>query len=103
MTEEPTLEQRRRRLAARLLDEAQRLLDQMHQEHVTKGFSAGKVLKFTTPEPPIAEKKNLMIAAAIAIDKHLKLEQFDDKDKSGYALVDAFIDRLVGDPPTPTD
>jgi hypothetical protein len=95
----PTLEERRRVLAGRLLDEARSLMDEMHQPHTIKGFSAGKVLRYSMDEPPVDVKKNLMIAAAIAIDKHLKLEQFDDKDRSGYAMVDAFFDRIVGDRP----
>lgn len=97
------LEKRRAALSARLLEEARRLLDEIHQPCVVKGFSAGKVLSYRMPEPSAAEKRNLMVAAAVAIDKHIVLERYDTKDDKGYALVDRFIDVLMGPEPTPVE
>ncbi len=101
--EEPTLEQRRAALEVRFLQEARRLLDKTHEPLTTFGFSAGKVLKYRTREPGVSQIKELMIAAAVAVDKANALGRFaETKDNKGFAAVDAFITALMGDPPTPT-
>jgi len=94
------MKRRRRELASIYLDEARRLLDEMHQPVIVKGFSAGKVLKTRLDEPDTMGKRNLMVASAVAIDKSLVLEKFDNPDKQGLALVDAFIEHLAGPKPT---
>lgn len=103
MSKEQTLEERRAALELRLLDEARRLLDKLHQPMRTRGFSAGKVLGYTMPEPSTTQAKELVIAAAVMIDKSLVLARFaETKNKDGYAAVDAFIANLMGQAPTPT-
>ncbi len=101
-----TLEERRANLSSRLLEEARRLLDEIHEPYELVGFSAGKVLRTTLNEPQTGSKRDLMVAAAIAIDKHAVLERLGEKQDKGYGLVDQFIDHLLGprpEPPTPVD
>lgn len=79
----------------RLLEEANRFLDDLHRPHVAFNFG-GKDNSYNEremPEPPIADKRNLMTAAAIAIDKHLAVEKHDHSGES-HASVDAWLDAM---------
>ncbi|TFI30156.1 helix-turn-helix domain-containing protein [Streptomyces sp. 4R-3d] len=69
------LEERRQLLATRFIDIAEDSLDRIYQETTVYSFG-GKNNDYndhTFPEAPIAERVKLMTAAAIAVDKSLKL------------------------------
>jgi transposase-like protein len=82
----------------RFLDEANRLLDQMHQPHVAYNFG-GKDNTYEEhefPEPPVDAKRTLITAAAIAYDKHLAQERHDADDGQGLSAVDAWLRGMLG-------
>ncbi|MEU3162914.1 hypothetical protein [Streptosporangium sp. NPDC006930] len=63
----------------RLLVKANEFLDQMDAEHVAFNFG-GKDNTYNEkrlPRPPVSDLRNLMTAAAVAIDKHLVIEKHD--------------------------
>lgn len=68
----------RAELAQRLMDEANRLLDQLHEPHVAFNFGGrdNTYAEETLDEPPIREKRDLVLAAQVCsrevreIDKH---------------------------------
>jgi transposase-like protein len=65
----------------RFLDEANHLLDELHRPHIAFNFG-GKDNTYAEHElraPPPAEKRNLIVAAATAFDKHLAAERHDGK------------------------
>lgn len=83
----------------RFLDEANRLLDQLHQPHTAYNFG-GKDNTYEEhefPEPPVDAKRTLITAAAIAYDKHLAQERHDADDGSGLSAVDAWLRGMLGE------
>lgn len=63
----------------RFLEEANLFLDDLHRPHTVFNFG-GKDNTFNSmefPEPPTADKRNLMVSAATAFDKHLVGEKHD--------------------------
>lgn len=63
----------------RFLDEANRLLDELHEPHMVFNIG-GRDNVYTEhllPEPPTADKRNLIVSAATAFDKHLKADLHD--------------------------
>lgn len=89
----------RARLARRFLDEAHSALDSMHAETVIYNFG-GKDNTYnekTVPEPPTGDKRNLMIIAATAADKHVVLDRHDS-DTTGLAAVDSWLLFMSGKP-----
>jgi hypothetical protein len=86
---------RRAGLIHRFMDEADKLLTELHRPHTVIGFSGGHALEVPLDEPPPGDKRSLMTAAAIAIDKSLALERHDH-DEGGLAAVDAWLREVVG-------
>lgn len=85
----------RARLARRFLDEAHRALDAMRQPYTAFNFG-GKDNTYAEremPEPPTGDKRNLMVIAATAADKHMALDHHDS-DVKGTAAVDAWLDAM---------
>jgi transposase-like protein len=79
----------------RFLEEANRFLDDLHRPHTVFNFG-GKDNTFNSqefPEPPIADKRNLIISAATSIDKHLAVEKHDNSGES-HAAVDAWLTEM---------
>jgi transposase-like protein len=77
--------QRRERLAARMLDMAERALDDMIKPATVFNFG-GKDNTYNERElskPPTADQRNLATIAAIAVDKHAVLERFDSAGAAG--------------------
>ncbi|MFI1371335.1 helix-turn-helix domain-containing protein [Streptomyces longwoodensis] len=86
------LEERRVILAEALQADAEQLTEQLWQPSVVFNIG-GKDNEYTEhelPEPPADAKKALMSAAALAIDKSLKLCP-PDTDMEGLAAVDAWL------------
>lgn len=70
---------KRAALASRLLAKANELLDQMDQPITVWNFG-GKDNTFNSvvvDRPPISDQRNLMTAAAVAIDKHIVIDRHD--------------------------
>lgn len=90
----------RARLARRFLEEAHRALDAMHAETVIWNFG-GKDNTYnerTVSEPPTGDKRNLMVIAATAADKHVVLDKHD-ADTGNLAAVDEWIVFMKGKAP----
>ncbi|NUS78476.1 MAG: helix-turn-helix domain-containing protein [Streptomyces sp.] len=104
MTEEATrarkadLEERRVILAEALQGDAERLTEQLWEEHWVFNFGGkdNTYEKRLLPEPPADAKKNLMAAAGIAIEKSSKLVPPDRGDQEGLAAVDAWLRGMIG-------
>lgn len=81
----------------RLLEKANEFLDQMDRPHLAFNFGgkdntyAEKLLD----RPPVGDLRNLMTAAAIAIDKHLAVEKHDNSGES-HAAVDTWLSEMTG-------
>jgi len=83
----------------RFLDEANKLLDELHQPHTAYSFG-GKENTYNEhefPEPPVDAKRTLITAAAIAYDKHLAQERHDADDGTGLSAVDAWLRGMLGE------
>lgn len=81
----------------RLLEKANEFLDQMEQEHTAFNFG-GKDNTFNSkvlPKPPVSDLRNLMTAAAVAIDKHIVIEKHDNSGES-HAAVDQWLEEMTG-------
>lgn len=90
-----SLKQRRQKLAERMLDEADRLLDQLHQPHLAFSFG-GKDNTYEEHElaaPPAADKKHLVGAAGILMQKHLEYIKHDSDNGASEAV--SLVSRLV--------
>lgn len=88
--------------AARFLRESNKMLDRLNEPCEVYAFG-GAENRFNSEilhRPPSAEARNLMTAAAIALDKHVLLDKHD-ADDSGGAAVDAWLRHVVGGGPTP--
>lgn len=89
-------------LSKRFLAEAHNALDALHQPHTAFNFG-GKDNTYAEkklPEPPTGDKRNLMIIAATAADKHMQLDRHDS-DTTGLAAVDSWLLFMSGKPPEP--
>lgn len=83
----------------RFLDEANKLLDQLHEPHVAFNFG-GKDNTYEEHEfvePPVDAKRTLITSAAIAYDKHLAQDRHDADDGSGLSAVDAWLRGMLGE------
>ncbi|MFF4412131.1 hypothetical protein ACFYY8_06330 [Streptosporangium sp. NPDC001559] len=81
----------------RFLEEANRFLDDLHRPALIWNFG-GKDNTFNSkelPEPPTADKRNLIVSAATAIDKHLAVEKHDNSGES-HAAVDQWLEGMTG-------
>lgn len=84
-------------LSARFLAEAHAALDDLHEEHTVFAFGGreNSYNEHTLPKPPTGDKRNLMIIAATAADKHMALERHDNETE-GLAAVDAWLRDVTG-------
>jgi transposase-like protein len=79
----------------RFLEKANDLLDQMEQPHVAFNFG-GKDNTYNEKQldkPPVSDLRNLMTAAAVAVDKHLVIEKHDNSGET-HAAVDAWLSQM---------
>lgn len=79
----------------RFLEECNRFLDDLHKPHLVWNFG-GKDNTFNSkelPAPSTADKRNLIVSAATAIDKHLVIEKHDNSGES-HAAVDQWLTEM---------
>src|SRR4051812_29834207 len=71
----------------RLLHEANKALDRLDEPYLVFAFAGkdGLYREHTLELPPAGEVRNLMTAAAVAIDKHAVLEKLDTDTGSAAA------------------
>lgn len=82
----------------RFLEEANRLLDELHTPHMVFNIG-GKDNVYTEhllPEPPTVDKRNLIVSAATAFDKHMAAERHDSDDQHGLSAVDDWLRGVIG-------
>jgi|SRR5699024_3537312 len=92
------LKQRRMDLAEQLLEDAHRLRMQLWEPTTVVNFG-GKDNTFAEAdinEPLFADKKHIMSAAGIAIDRVIKIEQMDEakEESEGVSLIDGLAAQL---------
>lgn len=86
---------RRAELALRLLREADRFLDLIHQPSTVYVFAAnGRYAEHVMPTPPPTDIRNLMTAAGIAIQRSLELDKADQRADAGTSVLDDFLHHL---------
>lgn len=104
MTEDATrhrvaqLAERRAVLAEALQGDAERLTELMWTPTTVYSFGGKDNTYCEKPvdEPPAADKRNLMAAANVAIEKSLKLVPPEREDTEGLAAVDQWLRGMIG-------
>lgn len=97
-----TMADRRSRLAERMIEVAERALDDMESPATVFNFG-GKDNTFEArvlPRPPTGDQRNLTIIAATAIDKYKVLDNYDTDARERDALtlwLEHMMPRGVGD------
>lgn len=97
------LKDRRQRLQEALIGDAERMREQLFAPHMAYSFG-GRDNVFASrivSEPPPADKQKLMAAISTAIDKSLRLAEFDsesdtDKAKAALGSLGEALTRLYG-------
>jgi len=88
--------ERRALIAARLTEEAEKLLDQLHEPHLAFNFG-GKENSYNEHllgEPPIEGKRALIQSAREAVRTVLDIDKHDRKADEGLSDVDAWLDAM---------
>lgn len=86
---------RRELLSSRLLDEAQAALDDIRAGSVVTGISWGEIVSGRAGSTSARDRRELLTAAAIALDKHRMLDTYDqDRDTTE---VGKFLRALAGE------
>jgi hypothetical protein len=87
---------RRARISERLVEAAERALDDMNAPAVIYNFGGKDNTYAERPvsRPPVADQRQLATIAAIALDKHRMLDQYDAQQGMASAVDDWLLDRL---------
>jgi hypothetical protein len=87
---------RRARISERLVEAAERALDDMNAPSVIYNFGGKDNTYAERPvsRPPVADQRQLATIAAIALDKHRMLDQYDAQQGMASAVDDWLLDRL---------
>jgi hypothetical protein len=86
---------RRERLSERLLDEAEKALEDIANGSVITGISWGEIVSGRAKATSARDRRELITAAAIALDKHRMLDTYDqDRDTTE---VGKFLRALAGE------
>ena len=89
---------RRQELTGLLLEDAHRLREQLWQPSrlVNFGGKDNTLAETMLDEPLFVDKKNIMSAVGMAVDRVMKLEAVDSNDRDMPA-VDAWLSHMMGD------
>lgn len=89
---------KRAALALDLLDDAARLRQQLWQpaHYVDHGGKEYDRVDWTLNEPTFADKQRILSSVGIAVDRAVKLDQYDRADAS-VSGVDAWLDHMTED------
>jgi hypothetical protein len=89
---------RRAALAVALLDDAERLRTQLFAP--TKAFNFGgkdnTYAETTLDQPTFSDQRNIMQAVATAVDRSVKLDEYDAGQDAGGSEVDRWLTGLTG-------
>lgn len=87
--------ERRQHLKSLLLDDAQRLREQLWKPTILVNFGGKDNTLNTTelPEPLFVDKKNIMTAIGVAIDRYTRLEALDNNN--GQADTESLLHQLA--------
>lgn len=91
--------ERRAVIAAKLTEAAEKLLEQLHQEHRAYSFG-GRDNVYTEqmlPEPDIAGKRQLVQAAREAMRTVLDIDRHDNRAEEGASAVDEWLRGMLRD------
>lgn len=98
---------KRAELETRLLDEAQSLLDQLHEPHLIYNWSKDNdYAEQELDEPDVGAKATLVRAAGVAIDKAIKLSETDKataEAAAGKSMVGALFGMFAATVPLSED
>ncbi|PPS71992.1 MULTISPECIES: hypothetical protein [Streptomyces] len=99
------LKDQRQQAQQRLMDFFNRQLDRAQSRYLVHGFShTGESVAEWLQEPPARETKDLTAAATQALDRALKLAQFDaEHDGKHLSAIDRFLQGVMGDPTEPDE
>ena len=91
---------RRAKLAEKFLKRADELLDQMDQSHLVFSFGGrdNTYAEHELDRPPVSDIRNMMTAAAVAVDKSIAIDRHDNTG-GDHSAVDAWLDRMTGEAP----
>lgn len=90
---------KRAALALRLLDDAERLRQQLWKpaEYVDHGGKEFDEARWTMPEPTFADKAKIMQSVGIAVDRAVKLDEYDaDQGAAGARSMLGDLGRALG-------
>lgn len=88
--------ERRAAIAARLTEEAELLLEQLHQPHRAFNFGGrdNTFAEATLDEPPVDAKRALVQSAEIALRTVLNIDKHDNRASEGGAEIDQWLDHM---------
>lgn len=90
------MQARRARIAARLLDESEELLDDLKRPYVDHTFTPGGDYVQHAAMPTPQDKAHLTRSAGNLMAEHRRLADFDT-DKGGMSAVDSWLRGIVGE------
>ena len=90
---------RRARLAEKFLEKSEELLDMMNEMYELHNFDKnGDHNSKLVTVAPSTDLRNLMTAAAVALDKSILIDRHDTAGNEGSDEVSKWVDRIKGDP-----
>lgn len=89
---------RRAKIAARLAEEAERLLLEMRQPHLAFNFGGkdNTYEEHQLEEPPVDAKRALMQTVRDALRTVIDIDRHDNRAEEGAAAVDAWLRDMIG-------
>lgn len=89
--------QRRTELAMLLLEDAHKLRQQLWQPATVHAFGGkdNTYEEHELPEPTFVDKKNILSAVGVAVDRVVKLEQLDATPGDGAQAAESVLDKLL--------
>lgn len=90
------LKAERTALAGETAQRARAILDKLDRPHVVVGWYQGEAFEHELAGPTSGDARNLAIAAAVLVDKHLALVKHDSDDRD-LPAVDRWLAHMLGD------